>query len=283
MTQHSTISEPTVREAQFAANFIPPTFEQFERQLEADAPPPRQRDEAPASQGDEGFWRLPRTGSGVAHAHHPQAATVAVQARENYLKLGLMCETVRAGTHLIAARRELIAEGDHTRTHSLLLDSPEHARAAIVLPQHAAAERELKAATARLGDVQHKRAKLVATPPKAGLGKQLVEIDAQVAAASAEVEAHGAEVAALTPAVADARAALVKAAATHCKAVKDSSYAARIERLAGLLSAFYAAHGEELTEIALVAATKSADAKIDPAALVRTLERDLVADPDARD
>jgi hypothetical protein len=276
-----TISEPTALEHERAGAYTPPTLEQFAAELEASAPPPRPRDDAPSADGEECVWRLPRTGSGVAHSHHPQAATVAVQPKEDYLKLGLMCETAQAGTRLIAARRELLAEGDHTRTHSLLLDSPEHARAAIVLPQHAAAERKLKSATARLEAVQQKRAKLVATPPKAALGKQLVELDAQVAAASAEVEAHGAEVKALTPAVADARAALLKAAATHCQAVKNASYDARLGRLSGLLSAFFAAHGEELTEIAVVAATRSADAKIDAASLVRTLERDMIADPDS--
>jgi hypothetical protein len=266
---HSTISEPTTAEHLRAADFTPPTLEQFAAQLEADAPPPRE--DAPAPHEEAPAWRLPRTGSGVAHGLHPHAATVSVEPRENFVKLSLLLETSKPSTRLISARREILAEGDYAEAHARLLDSPEHAKAVIVLPQHARAGRNLKAAKARLVAVQEKRAKLERQPPKAGLGAALVELDKEAAAASAEAEGHAAEVKALDSSAEAARAELVKAAAAHCRQVKDASYDARLERLRGLLAAFYAAHGEELTEIAVVAATRSVDEKVDAAALARTV------------
>ncbi len=54
---------------------------------------------------------------------------------------------------------------------------------------------------------------------------------------------------------------------------------AGLKRLEHLLASFYAAHGEELSEIALASAVRSPDRAPDAKALARLLETGLTADP----
>ena len=280
MTQTSIVAEPTRAEHERAAGYTPPSLEQFVAQMEADSPTPRPPDAAPAPNGEEAVWRLPRTGSGVAGNLHPHAVETGVAIREDYLSVRLMAETIRPARHLVGARAAELAAQSATDAHARLLGSDEYRRAAAILPEHAAASRALAAASAKLAAIELKRASAVANPAK-GIGKSLVELDAQAAAARAEVDAHKAEADALAPAAASARQALANAAATHATAARNASYDARMAKLVGALGALYARSGDELLEVALCGAMKSVDPRIDAAGLARAVERDLAAAPDA--
>ena len=235
-------------------------------------------EDAPQSAPRDGppVWRLPRSGAAIAGRWLPENARVAIAPREGHLKLTLLAETVAPATHIIADRRRSLTEEIYADSHSRILCCPEYERAAGILPQHAQAERDSKAATAKLDAIRQRRERLVAAP-KAGLGKELVALEAESAAASAVVAEHRAEVDALAPAAQSARAALLKAAAVHCRAACDDSHDGGQERLSRLVAEFFAANSDALTEIAVASAVRAAHGPADHDALARLLEADLVA------
>ena len=249
MAETMSIDEPTRLEASHRQ----PTLEQFSREMEADAPTPPPRDAAPDGPP---AWRVPRRNPHTSFGGEDVIRT-GIAAKDGFLKLHVVAETELSGSALVAARQREAEESIHTDAHTRLVGSDEYARAAGIVPEHAQAERRLKAAAAKLDALTGKRAKLVAEP-KSGLGKALVAVDAEIAAARVETAGHQAERDALAPAARDALAALHKAAETTCTACKYEFQAANLKRLESLLSAFYAAHGLELSEIALTSAVRTA-------------------------
>lgn len=267
-----TISEPTRAEHDSAA-FRAPTLEQFAAQLEADAPAAPPRDDTPRGPA---AWRVPRRNPQTAFGGEPDLKS-GIAPRDGYLKLHLVAETEHSGSALVAARQRDAEESVHTAAHTKLIASDEYARAARIVPEHAAAERRLKAATAKLDTLTGKRAKMIADP-RAGVGRTLAAVDSELAAARTEESDHRAERDALAPAARDALAALHKAAETTCTACKYDFQAANLKRLERLLSKFYAAHGPELSEIALTSAVRNAGRPADAKALFGLLEAGLTAD-----
>jgi hypothetical protein len=265
---HSTISEPTTAERLRAADFTPPA-------LEADAPPPRE--DAPAPHGGPLSWRLPRMGS--LHKWLETTAAAGMQPREGHLKLSLVAETSGSGSHVIAEHRRLLGERVHAVAHGRTCDSEAFRAASVILPQFATAQRHLADATAKLEAAQKKRDRLLSDPAKSGLGKGLVAADADAAACRTSVEECRLEVEALTAPANAARAALTREAAAQCLRAKNECHDVAMEDLSRLVADFFERHSEELTAIHLASCVRSPDRPPDAAALVRTLERDLTADP----
>jgi hypothetical protein len=275
---HSTISEPTTAEHLRAADFTPPTLEQFTAQLEAPAPPPRPRDDAPAPNAGAPAWRLPRMGS--LHKWLESTAAAGMQPREGYLKLSLVAETSGSGSHVVAQHRQLVGERVYGIAHGYTIDSDAFRAAAVILPQLADAQRHLAAAGVKLDAARKKRDRLLVSPPKDGLGKSLVAADADAAACAAKAEEYRLEVEALTPAANAARAALARQAAEQCLRAKNECHALAMENLSRMVADFFERHSEELTAIHLASSVRSPDKPPDAAALVRTIERDLTAAQD---
>ena len=272
MTQSMTISEPTQREFD-SAN---PGESKFAH-IFADAP---ESAPAPAPEPDRNApptWGLPRINASMDWAD--STAHLGVVPKEGHLKLTLTAETVASGTHVLADRRRSLTETTYAESHARVLSSEEYTRAAGIVPLHAAAERRLRAALAKLDTLAARKAKLVASP-KPDLGKKLVELEAEAVALTKEVAEHRAELQALAAPASDARAALLQAARQHCRDVKNASREAGTKRLAQVVAAFFASHPDELTEIATASSVRSADGPADAVALVKMLEADLVAAPE---